>query len=159
MVFCGSQRLQAAILQLIFYAKNSLKSVFGWGFAPAPTGEAHSAPSRPLSCIEGDRFAGGEGGRGREGRGREGRRRGGTFTPRTLESKSAPMPYRLHYKCQMMFCAFALGLRLRFLPSSRIINILLDKFLLSRPRRVFLWNLNARYLRVICLARCVAASA
>jgi hypothetical protein len=34
---------------------------------------------------------GGEGGRGREGRGRKGRRRGGTFSPRTLESKSAPM--------------------------------------------------------------------
>jgi hypothetical protein len=32
------------------------------------------------------------GGEGREGRwGREGRLRGGTFSPRTLESKSAPM--------------------------------------------------------------------
>jgi hypothetical protein len=41
---------------------------------------------------------GGEGRRGREGRGRgrEGRRRGGIFSPRTLESKSAPMRGQHH---------------------------------------------------------------
>jgi hypothetical protein len=54
-----------------------------------------SAPAqflqRGLSPLIYDAARDGKGGRGREGRGREGRRKGGTFSPRTLESKSAPM--------------------------------------------------------------------
>jgi hypothetical protein len=52
-----------------------------------------SAPAqflqRRLSPLTYDAARDGRG--GKEGRGREGRRRGGTFSPRTLESKSAPM--------------------------------------------------------------------
>jgi hypothetical protein len=52
-----------------------------------------SAPAqflqRGLSPLTYDAARDGRG--GRKGRGREGRRRGGTFSPRTLESKSAPM--------------------------------------------------------------------
>jgi hypothetical protein len=52
-----------------------LKIAFGWGFAPDPTGGAHSAPPDPLAALKGPlrgrvRKKEGEG-KGREGKGRE----------------------------------------------------------------------------------------
>jgi hypothetical protein len=47
-----------------------LKIAFGWGFAPDPTGKAHSAPPDPLAALKGSLR-----GRARkkEGKGREGK--------------------------------------------------------------------------------------
>ena len=51
-----------------FLAQICTESFVGWGFAPDPTGEAHSVPQDPLAVFRGLLLGGG----GRERRGGEG---------------------------------------------------------------------------------------
>jgi hypothetical protein len=53
-----------------------LKIAFGWGFAPDPTGGAHSAPPDPLAALKGPLRGRVRKRKGREGKG-EGRREEG----------------------------------------------------------------------------------
>jgi hypothetical protein len=71
-----------------------LKIAFGWGFAPDPTGGAHSAPPDPLAALKGplrgrvrEKEGKGREGKeekrgedGREGRGRDGKGKGRIVT-------------------------------------------------------------------------------
>jgi len=70
LIAVASQKQSKAIS--FFVAQICTKSFVGWGFAPAPTGGAYSAPSDPLAGLGGGAPGEMEGGRGGGKRGRGG---------------------------------------------------------------------------------------